>query len=127
LSTNGGSNYMAANWLSQTSATNAPLLYNNTTASEMHTVTFTPGAGTIVSTFRFGTFAPSAGFISRNGDLPEIPMQMWNGTQYMGQLRQMFITRDSTSGNAWNVGATPKGYLLGALVTGATDALLLTY
>lgn len=127
MSTNGGSNYMSATWLSQTAPTSAPLLVNNAVAGEMHTVTFTPGAGTIVSTARFGSFGPGPAFISRNGDLPEIPVQMWNTTQYLGQLRQMFITRDSASGSAWNVGLSPKGYLMGASVTSATDALLLTY
>ena len=127
FTTTGGSNVMAATWLSGTAITSAPLLYNANTSTDQHSVTFTPGAGTIVPTSRFGSFAPTYSFTSRNGDLPQIPFQVWNGTQYVGQLRQIFITRDAVNGTAWNVGATPKGYLLGATLQATSDAVLLTY
>jgi hypothetical protein len=123
----GSGNYMAATWLSSTTAANAPLFYHLATSGDMHSVTFTPGAGTLTNSFRFGNFGPTLTFTSRNGDLPQIPMQMWTTTQYLGQLRQLFVTRDSVTGNAWNVGANPKGYLLGASSSTAGDAMLLTY
>jgi len=123
----GSSNYMGATWLSTVSPTLAPLFYNANSATDQHSVTFTPGAGTVVASSRFGNFAPSNQFTSRNGDLPQIPMQAWNLTQYIGQFRQMFITRDSITGTAWQAGSNPKGYLLGASPINSTDALLLAY
>jgi hypothetical protein len=127
VATTGGSNAMGTTWLSSVTTTTAPLFVGAATATDNHSVTFTPGAGTLVTTTRFGTFTPSTVFTGRNGDLPQIPMQMWNNTQYIGQLRQIFITRDSITGNAWNVGATPKGYLLSASPSTACDTVLLAY
>lgn len=127
ISVTGSGNFMAATWLSSTTAANAPLLYHLATSGDMHSVTFTPGAGTLVSTYRFGSFAPTNQFTSRNGDLPQIPLQMWNLTNYVGQLRQMFVTRDSVTGIAWQSGLNPKGYLLAASPSASTDALLLAY
>jgi hypothetical protein len=54
-------------------------------------------------------------------------MQAWTLTQYLGQFRQMFITRDSIAGTAWQAGLNPKGYLLAASPTASSDALLLAY
>ena len=123
----GSSNYMGATWLSAVSTTLAPLFYNANTATDQHSVTFTPGAGTLVVSSRFGNIAPTNQFTSRNGDLPQIPMQAWTLTQYLGQFRQIFITRDSVTGTAWQAGLNPKGYLLGASPTASTDAVLLAY
>jgi hypothetical protein len=127
VSVTGSGNYMAATWLSATTTANAPLLFNANTANDQHSVTFTPGAGTLAVTNRFGNLAPGNQFTSRNGDLPQIPVQAWTGTQYLGQFRQMFVTRDSITGTAWQAGSTPKGYLLGASPINSTDALLLAY
>ena len=49
VSVTGSSNYMAAAWLGSTTAANAPLFYNANTASDQHSVTFTPGAGTLTN------------------------------------------------------------------------------
>jgi hypothetical protein len=127
FATTGGSNLMSAAWLNLSASTNASLFTNLGSATDQHFVTFTPGAGTVVGTGRFGTYAPTYSFTSRNGDLPQIPFQVWNGTQYVGQLRQIFITRDAVNATAWNVGTTPKGYLLSSQVISANDAVLLAY
>ena len=127
IATTGGSFNMIATWLSTVTTTSAPIFVNSASAGDMHFVTFTPGAGTLVSTTRFGNFTPTVNFTSRNGDLPQIPMQVWNGTQYIGQLRQIYITRDSITGNEWQVGAVPKGYLMSASLNTACDAMILTY
>lgn len=127
ISVTGNSNFMAATWLSATSVTAAPLFYHATTGGDQHCVTFTPGAGTVVNTYRFGNFGPSGTFTSRNGDLPQIPLQAWTTVQYLGQFRQMAITRDSIAGTAWQAGLNPKGYLLSASSSTACDAMLLAY
>jgi len=127
VATSGGAANMATTWLGTGATASAPLFVNSASAGDMHCVTFTPGAGTTVATSRFGNFTPAVSFTSRNGDLPQIPIQVWNGTQYVGQLRQIFMTRDSITGNEWQVGAAPKGYLLSASPSTACDAVILTY
>lgn len=127
VTTTGSSSYMSGTWLSGTGVGLGQLFLNAGSSNDQHSVTFTPGAGTLVVTNRFGNYSPSNTFTSRNGDLPQIPMPIWSGTQFMGQLRQIFITRDSVTGTEWQVGATPKGYLLAASQTTASDAVLLTY
>lgn len=113
-------------WLSVASGTNGTLFINDVTTNYYHSVTFTPGAGTVVASNRFFSPSPTPDFTSRNGDLPQIPLQMVVGSQYLGQLRQMFITRDSSSMVAWESAGVVRGYLLGGLL-GTSDVLLLTY
>lgn len=129
VSCTGSANVMAGTWLSSNTAASACFFTHSATANDPHSNTFTPGAGTLTATWRFGTFAPSTQFTSRNGDLPEIPFQIFDGsTKYLGQLRQIFVTRDGITGTAWNVGSTPKGYLLGYTLTAAAgDCVLLAY
>lgn len=126
VTTSGLVGRLVAAWLSVVSGTNGTLFFNDATSSYYHSVTFTPGAGTVVASSRFFSVSPTADFTSRNGDLPQIPLQLVAGTQYLGQLRQMFITRDSSSMVAWESGGVVRGYLLGGLL-GTSDALLLTY
>ena len=123
----GSSNYMGTSWLSSTTIATSPLFFHATTSTDMHSVTFTPGAGTLVSTYRFGNISPSNQFTSRNGDIPQVPLQAWNFAQYIGQFRQIFVTRDSVTGIAWQSGLNPRGYLLGASPSASTDAVLLAY
>lgn len=129
LSMTGGGNYASTTWLQQTAANGTPL-YGTTTADWNHFVTFTPGAGTVVNMTRFGNFtAASNTFVSRNGDLPQVPFQVLVAAtgQYGGQLRQVFITKDANTGSTWQVGASVKGYLFGTSGTASTDAVLLAY
>lgn len=126
VSVNGFAVGQPVGWLSG-AATAGSFLTNATTTSDAHSVTFTPGAGTVVATVRFGSYTPSTALTSRNGDLPQIPFQMATATQYIGQLRQISITRDSTALTAWESGGVVKGYLLSAATTSANDAVLLVY
>lgn len=133
LSFTGGGNYASTTWLQQTASNGTPL-YGTTTADWNHFVTFTPGAGTVLNVQRFGNFtAASNSFVSRNGDLPQIPFQVvFQATgQYAGQLRQIFVTKDANTGTTWQVQtpptATTKGYLFGTSGTASTDAVLLAY
>lgn len=113
-------------WLSVAAGANATLFINDATNNYYHSVVFTPGAGTVLAANRFFSAAPTADFTSRNGDLPQVPLQIITGSQYLGQLRQMFITRDSSSMVAWESGGVVRGYLLGGIF-GISDVLLLTY
>ena len=126
VAVNGSGSTQPATWLSGGSVSGA-LFATSATATHAHSVTFTPGAGTVAAAGRFGDYAPSSTFTSRNGDLPQIPFQITTGTNYVGQLRQINITRDSASMTAWESGGTVKGYLLGSATNSANDAVLLVY
>lgn len=122
----GGTARLPVTWLSVTGGANATLFINDATSFYYHSVVFTPGAGTLLPATRFFSAAPTSDFTSRNGDLPQVPLQIVTGSQYLGQLRQMFITRDSSSMVAWESGGVVRGYLLGGIF-GISDVLLLTY
>lgn len=126
VAVSGGTARLPANWLSVTTGANATLFINDATNFYYHSVVFTPGAGTIIPATRFFSPSPTGDFTSRNGDLPQVPVQLVTGSQYLGQLRQMFITRDSSSMVAWESGGVVRGYLLGGIL-GISDVMLLTY
>jgi hypothetical protein len=116
-----------AAWMSATSG-GSPFSHG-TSSGNAHFGTFTPGAGTVTTTTRAQTFAPTSAFTSRNGDLPQIPYQLVGSVSgaYIGQLRQLFVTRDSLTGIAWEAAGVTKGYLLAASTQTATDAMLMAY
>lgn len=115
-------------WMSSASASGCPFVHGAANGNS-HFATFNPGLGTLALTTRAQTFTPSSAFTSRNGDLPQIPYQLvgFVGNAYIGQLRQMFVTRDSLTGIAWEAAGVQKGYLLAASTQTASDAMLLTY
>jgi hypothetical protein len=111
------------------STTDSVPFWNITTATAAHFGLFVPGAGTILVAQRFGSFTPSPTTQSRNGDIPSVPFQITTtaGT-YLGQLRQMAITRECASaGQALQTTAGVKGYVYSASTVGSTDSLLLQY
>jgi hypothetical protein len=122
----GNQTRLPAGWLNVSAGSNATLFVNDATSNYYHSVVFTPGAGTVLAANRFFNALPTTDFTSRNGDLPQVPLQIVTGNQYLGQLRQMFITRDSASMVAWESGGVVRGYLLGGIL-GISDVLLLTY
>jgi hypothetical protein len=123
----GGAGTMPATWLG--TGADGATFFHLATAASSHFGTFTPGAGTIALATRPTTYTVTSGFSSRNGDLPEIPYQIgaFAGGAYYGQLRQMFVTRDSLTGIAWEAAGVQKGYLYAASSLTATDAMLLAY
>ena len=103
--------------------------FNMTTATAAHCAVFTPGAGTFLLAQRFGSFTPTFNTQSRNGDIPGIPFQMTTTAgAYLGQLRQMLITREfASAGQELRTTAGVSGYTYAASVNSVTDTLLLTY
>ena len=126
LATSGLQGRLLSTWLSTAAGVNGTLFINDATNYYYHSVVFTPGAGTVLAANRFFSVSPTFDFVSRNGDLPQVPLQIVTGSQYLGQLRQMFITRDSSSMVAWESAGVVRGYLLGGIF-GISDVLLLTY
>jgi hypothetical protein len=127
VSTTGSIANVPGTWLS--AGTGGAPFTHGLSSGNAHFGTFNPGLGTLITMTRGQTFTPSSAFTSRNGDLPEIPFQLVGlvSNAYIGQLRQMFVTRDSLTGIAWEALGVQKGYLFAASTTAATDAMLLTY
>lgn len=127
VSTTGSSAIVPAAWMSSSSG--GEMFAHGANNGNGHFGTFTPGAGTLTNCTRGQTFTPNAAFQSRNGDLPEIPYQInaATGGGYIGQLRQLYVTRDSLTGIAWEAFGVQKGYLLAASTQTATDAMLMAY
>jgi hypothetical protein len=120
-----GQSTLPATWMFSTAG--GELFFHNASANTQHFVTFTPGAGTVTAVTRGQQFSPTPGLASRNGDYPQIPYQVvaHTGGAYIGQLRQMFVTRDSVSGIVWEAAGVQTGYLLAASTLTATDTMLL--
>lgn len=117
-------------WMSFGAVSNdAVPFWNVTTTNAQHFGLFTPGAGTIMLARRFGDFTPSPTTQSRGGDIPGIPFQIiLTAGGYLGQLRQMLITRESASaGQALQTTAGIKGYTYAVSTIGSSDTLLLQY
>lgn len=124
------SNGTANTWMSSGGVANdAVPFWNVTTGASQHFGLFTPGAGTIMLARRFGDFTPAPTTQSRNGDIPGIPFQIiLTAGGYLGQLRQMTITRESASaGQALQTTAGIKGYSYSVSTIGSSDTLLLQY
>ena len=98
-----------------------------------HSGVFAPGTnvmigGAGVQTFRFGSFLPTATFTSPNGDIARVPVSIFNPqATFIGQSRQWFITKDSTSRLTWTNGATVVGYIWATTLNTSTDAIVMTY
>lgn len=98
---------------------------------------FSPGTASTGIVTRFGIWTGlSSTWVSPNGDLPKVPYPLYlTGTTTtfgtvlgsFGQLRQIYITRNSLAGTVWTNGASTVGYILAANQTGAGQALLLAY
>lgn len=127
VSTTGSVANVPATWL--VAGTGGAPFTHGVSSGNAHFGTFNPGLGTLVTMTRGQTFTPSSAFTSRNGDLPQIPYQLVGSVSgaYIGQLRQMFVTRDSLTGIGWEALGVQKGYLFAASTLAATDAMLLTY
>ena len=127
VSTTGSIVNVPATWL--LAGTGGAPFTHGLSSGNAHFGTFNPGLGTLTTMTRGQTFTPSSAFTARNGDLPQIPFQLVGlaSGAYIGQLRQMFVTRDSLTGIAWEAAGVQKGYLFAASTQTATDAMLLTY
>lgn len=130
-----GSNTNAnASWLSNGGGADGHMWGNGSNSNgNCHAGVFAPGTnvmsgGAGTSTTRFGSFSPSATFTSTNGDIVRIPFCVVNiNNTFLGQLRQVYMTKDAATRLAYQNGATVLGYLHGATIGVATDAVILSY
>lgn len=131
----GGS--MSTTALSGTGAAVFGPFIGRTGANNSRFQVFTPGTATTLPITRLGNWVGlSSTWVSPGGDLPKVPFPLYyTGTTTSfgtvnaaaGQLRSIYITRNSLAGTAWTNGATTVGYILGANQTAAAEALLLAY
>lgn len=133
----GSGGAMSTTLLSNVVATQYGPFLGRTGANNSRFQVFQPGLATTIPATRLGAYdSLSATLTSPNGDLPKIPFPLYytaastafgsinNGA---GQLRSIFITRNSLAATTWTNGATTVGYLLGSNQTAAAQAVLLAY
>jgi hypothetical protein len=125
IASTGNNNYAAATFWS---AANDALFQDNGVANHNRFGMFVPGSATTERYLRFVSTAPTAAFLSRDGDIPLIP---WWATNANGQapavLREIRLCRDTLSNRTLQNGGVVKGYTLGAnyITTDADTCVLL--
>lgn len=129
----GGSTVTASNWAGSVADGSAWGQGVNTT-SLLHSGVFAPGTNVMIGgagqqTARFGTFSPTTTFTSTNGDIARVPISVTSNVtgNFLGQSRQWYITKDSTSRLTWQNGGTVIGYIWAPSLTASGDAVVLTY
>lgn len=105
-----------------------------TTAGQGHCGVFAPGSTTMIGgagsqTHRFGAFTPTTAFTAINGDIVRLPLCLFNSTtsQFTGQLRQVYLTRDAAPRLTYQNGATVLGYTVSSTLASSFDAVILAY
>lgn len=98
-----------------------------------HSAVFVPGAGTVQTTFKLlagmNTTLISANLTAKNSDIPRITVPMGYGVApyFCGQLRQIYMTRNSGSSNlTWSISGVAQGYVLSASTSLSTEAMVIT-
>ena len=126
FATTGGNNYTSTTFWS---ATTDAFFYDNGAANQNRFGVFVPGAATVERHLRFTSLTPAATFLSRNNDIPLVPVWCTNAAgQFPSVLRQIMLTRDTLSNLTLQNGGVAKGYTVGAnnITTDADACVLLT-
>ena len=126
ISTTGSNNYTSSLFWSSTAEA---LFYDSNLADRARFAAFVPNAATTIRYIRVADAAPTAAFLSRNGDIPLIPWWSMPSTNNAPALmREIVLTRDTLSGRTLQNAGVPKGYTLGANnITTDADACVLLY
>ncbi len=133
MSTTGGAVNMAATmWFEYFGANSTGLFTHGTANSAAHCGVFNIGTTTIVPVGRVltpgGSAAFPAGWTSRSGEIPRLPMPMAQANStFWGMLRSCWYTRDAVSATTWRNVGVDVGYVVGSSTIAAQDACVLTY
>lgn len=105
-----------------------------TSPGQGHCGVFAPGTNVMIGgagsqTHRFGAFTPTTAFTAINGDIVRMPLCLFNSTtsQFTGQLRQVYLTRDAAPRLTYQNGSTVLGYTISSNLTASYDAVILAY
>jgi len=132
ITTTGATQFVANTWISSISGTVGPFR-GSTAANGSRWYQFQPGTGSLRTIIRMtaGTAAAlSSTSTTPNGEFPYIPMfDMLDVTsnQYMGELRQIGVTRAARTGQRWSNGGTIVAYILSAQTGTDREAAALLY
>jgi len=105
-----------------------------TTAGQGHCGVFAPGTNVMIGgagaqTHRFWLCQPTTAFTAINGDIVRLPICLFNAitSQFTGQLRQVYLTRDAAPRLTYQNGATVLGYTVSSTLASSFDAVILAY
>ena len=119
---------MSAPWLSGIGGSGEVGVLGNhyAVANQFHAGYFLPGTNTISTTSRFGSLTPTASLLSANGAMPMIPWSIRDQTSgnFLGQSRNFYMVRDSTTQYEPRQGATRSGMTLAATTNNTADCIL---
>lgn len=125
-------NMAATMWFEYFGSSNTGIFTHGTSSGAAHCGVFNIGTTTIVPVSRVltpgGAAAFPAGWTSRSGEIPRLPMPMAQANStFWGMLRSVWYTRDAVSATTWRNGGVDVGYVVGSSTTTAQDACVLTY
>ena len=126
IATSGNNNYLSSTFWSSTVDS---LYADNNTANRARCGVFVPNTATLELTTRVTTATVSATFLSRNNDIPLVPVYVSSlSGQSPAVLREIRLSRDILSDLTLQNGGVVKGYTLGANIrTTNADACVLLY
>lgn len=125
--TSGSNNYNASTFWSNTGDA---AFYDAGVAGQSRFGCFIPGTANIAGYTRFGLFTTTTTLLSRGNEVPLIPFYA-NGTLTGNtpapiRVREVFISRDGTTANAFTNGGVTLGYVVGSFFsTTAADVAVL--
>lgn len=113
ISTTGSNNYAATTFLTSTSVNN--FLYEGSSANACRCGVFTPVTGALVGYRLFGTFPAASTFLTRNNEVPLLPLYAATSTGlWPARFREIFLTRDTVSNLALTNAGVVSAYSVGA-------------
>lgn len=126
LSSTASNNYASSTFLAATSVNN--FLYESSSANSSRCGVFPVGTTGLTGYRLFGTFGQTATFLTRNSEVPLIPLYAATTAGTLpARFREIWLTRDTVSNLALSNAGVASGYSVGAnyRVTDA-DALVIT-
>lgn len=126
ISTTASNNYASTTFLSATSVNN--FIYESGSANSSRCGVFTTGASTLNAYRLFGTFGETATFLTRNSEVPLIPIYgLSTAGTFPARFREIWLTRDTVSNLALTNAGVVSAYSVSANYrTTDVDALAIT-
>jgi hypothetical protein len=113
ISTTGSNNYAAAAFLTSTSINN--FLYEGSSSNASRCGVFTPVTNALVGYRLFGTFPVASTFLTRNNEVPLLPIYAATSTGlWPARFREIWLTRDTVSNLALTNGGVVSAFSVGA-------------
>ena len=130
--TGSSTNMAATMWFEYFIGGGTGLFTHGTTNGAAHCGVYNIATTTVVPVGRVltpgGSAAFPAGWTSRSGEIPRLPMPMAQANStFWGMLRSCWYTRDAVCATTWRNAGVDVGYIVGSSTTTAQDACVLTF